>query len=104
MKRFLREKIASNLFIEIDNPNLPNLTIIQDNETINRVVSPSPNLVLVNRITWFLTNEIQANCTIKGGPLGKMVWWTSIVHSLNWWQYQPIQMEKIKEHIFKGSF
>ena len=42
--------MAYILFTQIDNLNLSNLNIIQDNEAINRVVPPSPSLVLVNRI------------------------------------------------------
>jgi len=61
----------SNFFIHIDNPNLLNFNIIQDNEAINRAVPLSLRLVLANRIIRVMLNEIQANCTIKGGPLGK---------------------------------
>ena len=53
----------SSLFIQIDNPNL---NITQDNEEINRVLSPFLSLVLTNKITRIISNEIQANCTIKG--------------------------------------
>ena len=73
MKRFLREKIASSLSIQIDDLNLLNLNIIQDNKGINRVVPPFPSLILANRITRIIPNEIQANCTIKRGSTGKMV-------------------------------
>ena len=47
-EEILREKIASSLFIRVDNLNL---NIIKDNEVTNRVVSPPPSLVLANRIT-----------------------------------------------------
>jgi len=50
-EEILTEKRASSLFIQIDNSNLLNLNIIRDNEAINRIVPPSPNLVLANRIT-----------------------------------------------------
>jgi len=36
---------------------------------INRMISPSPIIVLANRITRNLTNKILANCIIKRGPL-----------------------------------
>jgi len=69
----LGEKIASSLFIRIDNSYFTNRNIIQDNKVANRVVLPSSSLVLVDRITMIIPNEIQANCTIKGEPLGKIV-------------------------------
>ena len=76
----LREKIASSLFIQIDNQNL---NIIHDNEAINRVAPTSIRLVLTNRITRIIPKKIQANCTIKRGPLGKMVCWNSAIHTPN---------------------
>jgi len=36
----LKVKIASSLFVQIDNPNLSNMNILQDNEDISRVVHP----------------------------------------------------------------
>jgi len=79
----LKEKITSDLFIQIDNPNISNLNIIQDNDAINRVVPPFLRLVLANRITRIISDEIQANCIIKGGPLGKMMCWILAAHTLN---------------------
>ena len=46
-KEILREKMASCLFIQINNPYL---NIIQDNEVIKTVIPPPPSLVLANRI------------------------------------------------------
>ena len=69
-EEILREKMASGLFIQIDNLNL---NVKQDNDAINRVTLSSPKLVLGNRIIRIIPNEIQTNYTIKGEPLGKMV-------------------------------
>ena len=43
-EEILREKMASSLSFNIDNPHLSNLNVIQDNEAINRVVHPFPKL------------------------------------------------------------
>jgi len=79
-KEIFKEKIAYNLLIQIDNPKLLNLNIIQDNVAINRVVPPSLSLVLASRITKIIPNKVQANCTIKGGPQRKMVYWILTAH------------------------
>ena len=58
-EQILKEKITSDLFIQIDNPNISNLNIIQDNDAINRVVPPFLRLVLANRITRIISDEIK---------------------------------------------
>ena len=77
----LRERMTSSIFIQIDNPNL---NIIKDNEALNRVISSSPSLALANKITRIIPNEIQANCTIKEGSLGKILYRILASHTLNW--------------------
>ena len=91
--------MAINLFIQIDNPNLPNQIIIQDNEATTKVLPPPQSLVLPNRIIKIIINEILANCIIKGGPLRKMMHWIWAAYTLNWLQHHTIQIEEIKEYI-----
>jgi len=46
-EQILSEKMAQSLFVQVHNPNM---SIIQENEEVNRVVLPSLSLVLTNRI------------------------------------------------------
>mgnify|MGYP000984872536 CR=1 FL=1 len=59
--------MASSLFIHLQ---LAKAECNTRDAELNSKIPPPPSLVLANSITRILSNEIQANCTIKEGPLG----------------------------------